>query len=75
MTLISISTTDGKIGEALFFQASNETRLRCRCDPKDLLTDADCEEIGKELAEKKTSGVVRGLMWEKMPGFNWETVE
>jgi hypothetical protein len=64
MIQVTISTKEGDVGGAFFFQVPIESRLHFSCVPKDLLSYADLEAIGKDLAANKRSGIVRGYNWK-----------
>jgi hypothetical protein len=70
MVQLTISENDVVVGGAFFFKTPIETRLDFSCVPKELLTYADCEAIGKDLAENKTSGVVREYTWKVVGSHN-----
>ena len=65
MTQIAISAKGEVIttASAFFYKVPVETRLDFNSVPKGFLTFAEGEAIGKELAEKKTTGVVREYTW------------
>jgi hypothetical protein len=68
MIQITIFTEEGNVGGAYLFQVPIESRLHFTCVPKDLLSYADFEAIGKDLAAKKRSGVVHGYNWKVTNG-------
>ena len=67
MIEILISKTDEIIGGAFFYKLPVETRQDCSCIPKGFLSYDEFEAIGIDLAEKKTSGVVREYKWKVTP--------
>ena len=64
MIQIAISAKGEVVAGAFFYKLPVETRLDFNSVPKGFLTLAEGQAIGKDLAEKKTAGVVREYTWK-----------